>query len=163
MGHGFRRQRCRSNTAAGYQDAELTRVIAHQGLLKESALPYCLAMTIALTTLLIYAKDMQRSARFYADHFGYVTSYAVVDGLIELKPQGGGAEILIHQVAKSLKLGSAALKLSFSVPDVDRFVATAAAAGLDFGTIHRARGYAFANTKDPDGNSISVSSRQYRA
>lgn len=78
-------------------------------------------------------------------------------------PQGGGAEILIHQVAKSLKLGSAALKLSFSVPDVDRFVATAAAAGLDFGTIHRARGYAFANTKDPDGNSISVSSRQYRA
>ena len=65
---------------------------------------------------------MQRSARFYADHFGYVTSYAVVDGLIELKPQDGGAEILIHQAAKSLKLGSAALKLSFSVPDVDRFV-----------------------------------------
>lgn len=82
LAHGCKRQRHRSNTAAGYKDAELTRVIAHQGLLKESALPYCLAMTIALTTLLIYAKDMQRSARFYADHFGYVTSYAVVDGLI---------------------------------------------------------------------------------
>lgn len=92
-------------------------------------------MTIAVTTLLIHAKDMQRSVRFYADHFDYVTSYAVVDGLI----------------------------LSFSVPDVDQFVATVAAAGLDLGTVHRVRGYAFANTQDPDGDSISVSSRQHHA
>lgn len=120
-------------------------------------------MTIAVTTLLIYAKYMQRSARFYADHFDYVTSYAVVDGLMELTPQDSEAEILIHQAAKGLKLGSGALTLSFSVPDVDRFVATAAAAGLDFGTIRPARAYAFANTQDPDGNSISVSSRQHRA
>lgn len=138
-------------------------VIANQGPLKESTLPYCLAMTIAVTTLLIHAKDMQRSVRFYADHFGYATSYAVADGLMELTPHDGEAEILIHQAAKSLKLRSAALKLSFSVPDVDRFVATAAAAGLDFGIIRPARAYAFASTQDPDGNSISVSSRQHRA
>lgn len=120
-------------------------------------------MTIALSTLLIYAKDMQRTAQFYVAHFGYACDYAVVDGLMELKPQNGGAEILIHQAAKSLKFGSAVLKLSFSVADVEQFVAQAGAKGLAFGTVHQAHGYAFANTKDPDGNSISVSSRQYRA
>lgn len=118
-------------------------------------------MTIALNTLLIYAKDMQRTARFYVEHFGYVSD-KVVDGLISLQPLHGGAEILIHQAAKSLKFGSAVLKLSFSVADVEQFVAQAAARGLAFGTVHQAHGYAFANTKDPDGNAISVSSRQYR-
>lgn len=120
-------------------------------------------MTIALTTLIIYAKDMQRTARFYVAHFGYASNYAVVDGLIELKSANGGAEILVHQAAKSLKFGSAVLKLSFSVPDVDEFISNAATAGLEVGPVHRANGYAFANTKDPDGNAISVSSRQYRA
>lgn len=125
-------------------------------------LPYWPAMTIALNTLLIYAKDMQRTAQFYAAHFGYACDYVVVDGLMELWPQHGGAEILIHQAANRLKFGSAVLKLSFSVADVEQFVAQAAAKGLAFGSLHQAHGYAFANTKDPDGNAISVSSRQYR-
>lgn len=119
-------------------------------------------MNAQLTTIIIYAKDMQRTARFYAAHFGYSTDAKAVEGLIELKLEGGGAEILIHQAAKSLKLGSAALKLSFSVADVEQFVETAKEKGLSFGSIHHANGYAFSNTKDPDGNSISVSSRQYR-
>jgi len=120
-------------------------------------------MTMARTTLLIYAKDMQRTAQFYVRHFGYTSDCDVVDGLIALQPLHGGAEILVHQATKSLKFGSAVLKLSFSVADVDQFVAKAAAKGLDFGPVHQANGYAFANTKDPDGNAISVSSRQYRA
>lgn len=120
-------------------------------------------MTIALATIILYAKDMQRSAHFYRTHFGYMTTGEVSEGLIELQPAQGGAEILIHQAAKSLKLGSAAIKLSFTVPDVAQFVASAASAGLAFGPIHQAKGYAFANTKDPDGNSVSVSSRQFRA
>lgn len=119
-------------------------------------------MTIALATIILYAKDMQRSARFYSTHFGYRTTGEVSEGLIELIPGHGGTQILIHQAAKSLKLGGAAIKLSFSVPDVPQFVATAALAGLAFGAIHQANGYAFANTKDPDGNSVSVSSRQFR-
>jgi len=120
-------------------------------------------MTIQLTTIIIYAKDMKRTARFYAAHFGYSTDEAVVEGLIELKPLMGGAEILIHQAAKSLKLGSAAIKLTFAVADVKQFVEASNARGLEFGTIHQANGYAFANTKDPDGNSISISSRRVRS
>jgi hypothetical protein len=49
------------------------------------------------------------------------------------------------------------------VANVEQFVAQAATKGLAFGSVHQANGYAFANTKVPDGNSISVSSRQYRA
>jgi catechol 2,3-dioxygenase-like lactoylglutathione lyase family enzyme len=119
-------------------------------------------MTLALSTVIIYAKDMLRTARFYSEHFGYETSGEVCEGLIELRPAGGGAEILIHQAAKSLKLGSASIKLSFAVPDVRQFVEDAKAKGLAFGAVHQANGYEFANVKDPDGHSISVSSRHFR-
>lgn len=120
-------------------------------------------MTIALATVIIYAKDMHRTARFYSEHFGFLTSGEISEGLIELRPPGGGAEILIHQAAKSLKLGSAAMKLSFSVRDVEQFVYAAKSAGVAFGVIHQANGYVFANAKDPDGNSVSVSSRRFRS
>ena len=121
-----------------------------------------ISMTIALCTVIIYAKDMHRTARFYSENFGYETSGEVREGLIELRPTEGGTEILIHQAAKSLRLGSAAIKLSFAVTDVQQFVEAAKAKGVAFGAIHQANGYAFANAKDPDGNSISVSSRKFR-
>ncbi len=119
-------------------------------------------MNTPLGTIIIYARDMQKSAAFYSRHFGFTTSGQVVEGLIELSPQVGGAGILIHQAAKSVKLGQVGVKLSFHVPDVIAFVAAAAANGLKFGAIHQANGYQFANTKDPDNNSVSVSSRAFR-
>lgn len=73
-----------------------------------------------LTTILVYARDMQRSAAFYRDHFGFSTSGEVVEGLIELTSFERGMNILVHQAAKSVKLGHAGMKLVFSVPDVWR-------------------------------------------
>ncbi len=116
----------------------------------------------ALGTIIIYARDMQKTAMFYSQYFGFETSGEIVEGLIELKPQSAGAGILIHQAAKSIKLGQAGVKLSFHVPDVAAFAAEAATRGLDFGAIHEANGYLFANTKDPDKNSVSISSRSFR-
>jgi len=115
-----------------------------------------------LGTVIIYARDMSKTAQFYAKHFGFLTTGEVCEGLIELTPRGGGAGILIHQAPKSVKLGQVGVKLSFQVPDVVDFVAQAATEGLQFGAIHQANGYCFANAKDPDNNSISVSSRAYR-
>lgn len=120
-------------------------------------------MDCPLGTVIIYARDMQKSAEFYARHFGLITTGEVNEGLIELRAPNEGAGILIHKAAKSLKLGQAGVKLSFHVRDVAAFVAEAALRGLKFGAIHEANGYAFANTKDPDHNSVSVSSRTYRA
>lgn len=119
-------------------------------------------MSPSLGTVIIHARDMQRTAAFYRDHFGFVTTAEVVDGLIELRAAANGASILVHQAAKSLKLGQAGIKLCFHVVDVDAFVRQAAQAGLDFGPVHQADGYCFANAKDPDHNSISISSRAFR-
>lgn len=105
---------------------------------------------------------MQKSAAFYRDHFGLETSGEVVEGLIELHATHGGASILIHQAAKSVKLGQVGVKLCFQVEDVAVFAASAAQRGLAFGTVHQANGYQFANAKDPDNNSVSISSRAFR-
>jgi predicted enzyme related to lactoylglutathione lyase len=119
-------------------------------------------MSCLLNVIVIYARDMQRAANFYRAYFGFTTTGDVIEGLIELTAPEGGASILIHQAAKSVKLGQVGVKLVFSVPDVEAFKATSAARGLEFGSTHQANGYAFANAKDPDGNSVSISSRAFR-
>jgi predicted enzyme related to lactoylglutathione lyase len=119
-------------------------------------------MNTPLGTIIIYARDMKKTAAFYRDHFGFKTTGEVMEGLIELQATNGGAGILIHQAAKSAKLGQVGLKLSFHVPDVKAFAVAASRKGLMFGAIHEANGYQFANAKDPDGNSVSISSRAFR-
>lgn len=116
-----------------------------------------------LGAIILYARDMQKSASFYSRHFGFQTTGEVVEGLIELTTTDGGASILIHQAAKSVKLGQVGVKLCFHVADIESFKAHAATQGLAFGATHQANGYAFANAKDPDGNSVSISSRAFRS
>jgi predicted enzyme related to lactoylglutathione lyase len=119
-------------------------------------------MPAVLNTILIYAKNPSATAAFYSSFFGFKTSGEMVEGLIELTAPATGASILIHQAAKSVKQGQASVKLMFSVEDVEGFKAQSAKNGLVFGSTHQANGYAFANAKDPDGNSVCVSSRAYR-
>lgn len=119
-------------------------------------------MKSPLGSIVIYARDMQKTARFYSEHFGLETTGEVVEGLIELRAAQGGAGIFIHQAAKSVKLGQVGVKLSFHVEDVAAFAAMAAQRGLKCGAIHQANGYQCANAKDPDKNSVSISSRAFR-
>jgi predicted enzyme related to lactoylglutathione lyase len=120
-------------------------------------------MNTKLGTVIIYARDMKKTALFYSKHFGFQTTGDVVEGLVELHAPNGGAGILIHQAAKSVKLGQVGVKLSFHVQDVQAFTNEAQKNGLKFGVIHEANGYHFANAKDPDKNSVSISSRAFRA
>jgi predicted enzyme related to lactoylglutathione lyase len=119
-------------------------------------------MAPALNTIIIYAKNMQRTAEFYQKFFGFVSTGEVVEGLIELTSPTGGANILIHQAAKSVKLGQVGVKLMFDVQDIEGFKKKCAGLDLVFGSTHVANGYSFANTKDPDKNSVAISSRAYR-
>jgi len=116
-----------------------------------------------LQTLILYARNMRATAEFYCMHFGFASSLEVVEGLIELRATKGGAGLLIHQAAKSVKLGQAGVKLMFDVEDIEGFKQMAAAKGLAFGATHQANGYAFANAKDPDGNPVAISSRGFRS
>ena len=61
-----------------------------------------------------------------------------------------------------MKLGQVGVYLSFHVKDVRGFAAVAGLQGLVFGAVHEANGYAFANAKDLDKNSIGISSRAHR-
>ncbi|CAG9266305.1 VOC family protein [Paraburkholderia caribensis] len=120
-------------------------------------------MQASLKRILLYVKDVESTCAFYQRYFGYTATHDNDDRIVELTPPHGGAILMIHQAAKGVKAGQATVKLVFDVEDVDAFKARCADEGLVFGATHRADGYSFANAKDPDGNSVSISSRGFRA
>jgi len=119
-------------------------------------------MSASLTQILIYAKDMQKTSNFYTRYFGFIAQADSDGRIIELISQNGGAHILIHQAGKGVKIGQATVKLVFDVEDIEEFKKKCAKSGLEFGSTHQADDYSFANTKDPDKNSVSISSRRFR-
>ncbi|MBY5328271.1 VOC family protein [Rhizobium leguminosarum] len=115
-----------------------------------------------LNRLVIYAGNVEETARFYEKHFGFKATSLPGDRIIELVAQDGGANIMLHQAAKGQRGGQSTVKLVFDVEDVEAFCRRCAENGLEFGAIHKADGYQFANAKDPCQNSISFSSRAFR-
>ncbi|MEI1247649.1 VOC family protein [Rhizobium aouanii] len=115
-----------------------------------------------LNRLVIYAGNVEETACFYEKHFGFKATSLPGDRIIELIAQDGGANIMLHQAAKGQRSGQSTVKLVFDVEDVEAFCRRCAENGLEFGAIHKADGYQFANAKDPCQNSISVSSRAFR-
>ncbi|NKK78489.1 VOC family protein [Rhizobium leguminosarum] len=115
-----------------------------------------------LNRLVIYAGNVEETARFYEKHFGFKATSLPGDRIIELVAHDGGANIMLHQAAKGQRSGQSTVKLVFDVEDVEAFCRRCAENGLEFGAIHKADGYQFANAKDPCQNSISVSSRAFR-
>ncbi|SOC42666.1 glyoxalase/bleomycin resistance protein/dioxygenase superfamily protein [Rhizobium subbaraonis] len=114
-----------------------------------------------LGRILLYVRDIEETAQFYQRFFGYEVSRRDDDRIVELLGDGG-ANIMLHPAARGQRLGQSTVKLVFDVEDVDAFCRDSAAAGLQFGPVHRAEGYAFANAKDPSGTPIQVSSRAFR-
>ncbi len=115
-----------------------------------------------LNRLTIYAKDVEETVRFYTTHFAFDVLRLPGDRIVELVSRDGGANIMLHPAGKAQRLGQVLVKLVFDIEDVEAFCADAAAKGLQFGPIHKADGYVFANAKDPNLNPISVSSRAFR-
>ena len=116
-----------------------------------------------LGRILLYVRDIDAVAEFYALHFDFRIRRREGDRIVELECHGGtGSNIMLHPLGRGRKGGQTLAKLVFDVPDVGEFCARAAEDGLEFGRIHMAGGYEFANAKDPAGNSISISSRAFR-
>ncbi|SER02379.1 hypothetical protein SAMN03080615_03650 [Amphritea atlantica] len=111
-------------------------------------------MDVKLDTIIIYARNMDKTADFYRKYFGFITTGEILEGLIELTSEDRGLTILIHQAAKSIKLGQVGVKLVFSVQDIEEFKRRSAESGLVFGATHQANGYSFSNAKDPDKNTV---------
>lgn len=115
---------------------------------------------LSIARVILYVRDIPKVATFYKRFFGLKPLPGASDGWLELSCPSGGCTIALHQAAKSQKSG-AAIKLVFAVKDVQAFVRESEKEGLQFGAVHRADGFEFANAKDPSGNSISVSSRGF--
>ena len=117
-------------------------------------------MTLGRITL--YVRDVEAPISFYEKHFGFKPHREDGDRIVELLAQDGGANLMIHAAGKAQKMGQVLVKLVFDVEHVEAFRTKCAEEGLEFGPIHQADGYVFANAKDPSGNSISISSRAFR-
>lgn len=122
-----------------------------------------ISVSAGLNRIILYVRDVDISASFYAFFFGFKVLTTPTDRITELVPENGGVHLLLHKAGKAQKLGQVAVKLVFDVADVSAFREQAAKKGLKFGTIHKADGYEFSNAKDPDGNAIQVSSRAFKS
>ncbi len=115
-----------------------------------------------LGRIVLYVRDVEKTVDFYERHFAFQPVQYEGDRIIELIASDGGANLMIHLAGKAQKMGQVLVKLVFDVQDVVGFCARCAVEGLEFGPVHQADGYVYANAKDPSGNAISVSSRAYR-
>ena len=116
-----------------------------------------------LGRVILYVRDIDAVAEFYALHFGFRIRREQGDRIVELeRPGQAGSSILLHPLGRGRRSGQTVVKLVFDVRDVETFCADASRKGLVFGKTHKADGYVYANAKDPAGNSISVSSRAFR-
>lgn len=116
-------------------------------------------MPVPLVRVILYVKDIPKTAEFYQRHFGMTPIPSSEKGWLELTG-AGTCNIALHQAGTAQKSG-AAIKLIFGVPDVRRFKSERESHGLKFGAIHDAGEFEFANAKDPAGNSIQISSRGF--
>lgn len=115
-----------------------------------------------LGRIILYVRDVEATVRFYTRYFGFEPHRDEGDRIVELRASDGGANLMVHPAAKAQKMGQSLVKLVFDVEHVEAFRARCLEEGLEFGPIHRADGYIFANAKDPCGNSVSISSRAFR-
>ena len=115
-----------------------------------------------LNRIVLYTRDVDATALFYGRHFGFCRMDDPGDRITELRHPQGGAILMLHKAGKAQRMGQVLVKLVFDVEDIAAFVAQRSADGLTFGPIHDGGGYHYANAKDPDGNSLSISSRGFR-
>ena len=119
-------------------------------------------MDIHLGRILLYVKDIEKSVDFYVKFFGFTEHREEGDRIVELHCPNGGPMLALHQAGKGLKTGQVLIKLVFDVEDVERFCQKCQKEGLEFGPLHQANGYVYANAKDPSKNNIAVSNKAFR-
>jgi predicted enzyme related to lactoylglutathione lyase len=111
-----------------------------------------------ISRVILYVRDIPKVADFYQRIFGMSPLPGATDGWLELAGPAGGTTIALHRAAISQKSG-AAMKLVFAVADIPAFITAGRDLGAQFGPVHEVDGIAFANSKDPAGNAIQISSR----
>lgn len=115
-------------------------------------------MRARISRIILFVRDVEGVAAFYAKHFGLLPLDRNEDGWLELSAEG--CNLALHRATTtSRERGRSPAKIVFAVADVHAAKKQFAAAGLKFGKVHEVDGFAFANARDPEGNPIQISSR----
>ncbi len=115
-------------------------------------------MKARISRIILFVADVPGVAAFYQQHFGLEPIETEEDGWLELRADGCNLA-LHHGKLPSGTRSHSPVKIVFAVSDVRAAVEQFAADGLKFGKVHEWNGISFADTKDPAGNPIQISSR----
>jgi len=115
-------------------------------------------MAAHISRIILFVADLPAVAAFYQQHFGLEPVSQPEDGWVELG--AGGCNLALHrgQLPDGASSHSPA-KIVFAVSDVRAEVERLTREGLKFGKVHDWNGFSFADTRDPEGNPIQLSSR----
>ena len=115
-------------------------------------------MVSRISRIILFVADIPKVAEFYERHFGLEAIEPREDGWLELR--AGGCNLALHRgTPPSGARARSPAKIVFAVSDVHEACARLTKDGLKFGKIFEWNGFAFADTKDPEGNPIQISSR----
>jgi catechol 2,3-dioxygenase-like lactoylglutathione lyase family enzyme len=115
-------------------------------------------MIARISRIILFVADVPKVAAFYQLHFGLEPMGPLEDGWLELRAEG--CNLALHRGSRPAGSGShSPAKIVFAVSDVREALADFAKTGLKFGQVFEWNGFAFADTKDPEGNPIQISSR----
>ena len=111
-----------------------------------------------IRSVMLFVKDVEKVATFYEQHFGLSRIGELEDGYLEL--DGGGVRLALHSAKWSDGDNSESpAKIVFECANVHAAVEDFTKKGLKFGKLFEWKGFAFADTKDPENNPVQISSR----
>lgn len=115
-------------------------------------------MTSRISRIILFVADVPGVAAFYQRHFGLEPLETEEDGWLELRAEGCNLALHRGKLPPGERSQSPA-KIVFAVSNVHDAVKRFAAEGLKFGKVQEWNGISFADTQDPEGNPIQISSR----
>lgn len=115
-------------------------------------------MASRISRIILFVADIPKVAGFYQRHFGLEPMGEEEEGWLELRAEGCNLALHRGRLPKGARAHSPA-KIVFAVRDVPAEVERLTKVGLKFGKVFEWKGFAFADTKDPEGNPVQISSR----
>ena len=108
--------------------------------------------------VILFVKDVEKVAHFYESFFDATRVGVPDEGYLELN--AGDFQLALHEAKWSDGDNSnSPAKIVFDCSDVYSKVTEFSKRGLKFGKVFEWKGFAFADTKDPENNPVQISSR----
>ena len=111
---------------------------------------------VSLGRIILYAKDVDETVRFYETHFVAHREAGIISS--NSFQRVVSAILMLHPATKGQRVGQSIVKLVFDVETVEEFCAKRAEEGLVFGTVHLADGYTYANAYDVQELDLGIKS-----